>query len=174
MDIETTGLDAGHDDILEVAAVITDDKLQICETYSSFVAGDIDKCDSYCESMHKNSGLWDHYKDPKIYKSTALAVEADLVALIEEHCEPHQAVMAGNSVHFDQRFLNSHMARVTERLSHRLLDVSTLRRAFRMRTGGDIEAKKPHCTHRAVDDVYTAMAEYKNLFDEYDRWVKSN
>lgn len=174
LDLETTGLSETNDDILEVGVVITDDKLQVCAEYESLVSGSLKKCNEFVANMHAESGLIDRLADDKIYKSPIHSVGEDLKLLIKEHCEDKVAVLAGNTVQFDQRFLRAKVPSVLEVLSHRLLDVSTIRRAFRMRSNGAVEGAKPPCTHRALDDVYTAMQEYKQLFDEYDQWVKSN
>ncbi len=169
-DVETPGL-ADDCEIMEIAIIITDDKLEeIARTEYLVDGADYGKMNAFVMDMHTKSGLIQALEDGGA-SGTAADVETALCDFIETYCEPKTAVLAGNSVHFDQRMLRNNMPSVLTTLSHRLLDVSSIRRAVRMESSGDVDPGKPDCPHRALGDVETCIQEYKDLMGSYEDWI---
>ena len=172
LDVETTGID-NHDEILEIAVVITDDANEILGSMSAVVAdADVSKIDhERPQQMHESSGLLEEISNIEPGTNLRADVEQLVCEFILTYCEPQQACLVGNSIQFDQRMLRNNMPKILDVLHYRLIDVSTLRRIVRDETRGEVEAEKPDCPHRALGDVLACMKEYKNLLKAYNEWV---
>ncbi len=178
LDLETTGLDPSNGVILEFAAVLCEDDragdMAIVQEFDSVVlpmsADGIpldgadaahwarELMDPYVVNMHTKNGLLADLEDPAKC-CTLEEAEAFLCTLVPEG---ERATLAGNSVHFDLAWLRFHMPRFAKRLSHRVLDVSTLIGAEQ--AWGDSaqnlrEAGGP--AHRALADVRASIASAK-------------
>ena len=62
VDLEMTGLDPIHDEILEVAAIVTDWKFNEIATYEGVVRHDAKKLK---ELLDKNASFWDEHPDAR-------------------------------------------------------------------------------------------------------------
>ncbi|PVU99369.1 hypothetical protein BB559_000783 [Furculomyces boomerangus] len=127
VDVETTGLDL-ESNILEVSLVVTDNNLEIIDEgvdlVFSYPDTVLENMNSWCKKTHSESGLIDLVK-----KSTLRIDEGEKVLLevIKKHCPvPKRAIMAGNSVHFDQMFLFKYMPALQQHMHFRIIDVSTI------------------------------------------------
>lgn len=161
LDFETTGLDsrAGAEPI-EVAALVTDDRLNELGRFESLIAPTcaFDLWDRVALEMHTASGLrglcLGHGADRGLVAADFGGFLADTV--------PASAPLhlAGNSVHFDRGFLSVYFPEIERRFHHRHLDVSSLRIAAEVfeaapAFGGD----KPH---RAMADVRRSIEELRH------------
>ena len=123
--------------------------------------------------MKENHTKNNLYKDLReLGAQNSKEVEHQIIEFILRHCEKNEAVLANNSVHFDERFLRAQMPHVLNVLHYRRLDVSSIRRGHRLFTG--IDFKKPSASHRALDDCHTAIRELKELYIRLRECVKSN
>jgi oligoribonuclease len=165
VDLETTGLDERNCAILEVAAVITDHKLNILEEYSAPVwatAEQLAKMDEWCKITHTQSGLIHDIKD----KAELLEeVEADLIKLKRKHFPVDKPSLAGSSVHFDKKFLDYHMPAFTKELSYRLVDVSSFMVALNTYYAFPIEKKDTK--HRALADIHDSISYLKAYLEKF-------
>lgn len=164
-DLETTGLDEHNDCILEFAVALVNDgrngDMSIVETFDSVVLPSsveaFESMDQYVVQMHTKSGLLAALDSDQAI--TLEEAEAFLCTLIPEG---HKAVLAGNSVHFDLAFYRAHMPAFAKRLSHRVLDVSTLKQ-IEKEWGDSASTMTPPgvAAHRALDDVKESIASAK-------------
>ncbi|MBS1958200.1 MAG: oligoribonuclease [Bdellovibrionales bacterium] len=162
VDLEMTGLDEKVDHILEVAAIITDYELNEIGRKHYIVKQPqsvLDNMNDWCKKHHGDSGL-----TTLVPNGTPLAqVETEMVAWIKEHFgEKHGkdgAVLAGNSIHNDRRFIEAYMPALTATLHYRMVDVSSYKEVFRERWHVKFEKKN---THRAIDDLDESIAELKH------------
>lgn len=158
-DLEMTGLDVEKEVIIEIAAVVTNLKLEIVEEYHAVVKQPqeyIDNMDTWNKKHHGESGLTaliPNGKAPEV-------VEDDLVSFLGRHFEPKERIiLAGNSIGQDRLFINKYFKRVAEKLHYRMLDVSSFKVVFN--NFYQISYAKPQTKHRATDDIQQSILEFK-------------
>ncbi|KAJ2493101.1 rna exonuclease [Coemansia sp. RSA 2050] len=171
IDIETTGLVAEKDVILEVAMVVTDGKLNELAPAKSLVIGYSQdqvqpKLNAWSLKCHTKSGLLDEVAQSKL---TLEEAEKALLEQVIEHCpKANRAILAGNNVGFDRRFIEQHMPVLAGHLHFRNLDVSSVNELAKRWASPEVLAKhKKNYTHRAIDDIGESLRElrfYKQHF----------
>lgn len=154
LDLETTGLRPRKDHVLEVSLAIAsmDNPFLARHAFHSVVWYPQEcwhEIDPYARDVHTKSGLLEECASP--LAPSVEAVEDSLLAyVVESQSRDARPVLAGSSVHFDHAFLERHMPRVAERLSHRHYDVSALKLYCESMGMPQIPKAK---AHRANDDV---------------------
>ena len=172
LDLETCGLDVEGDDILEVACIVTDDRLATeVARYHAVVRTDREfyELPEVVRDMHTKSGLWAEVKDDKIAQPIRQVDEA-LASFLREHAVKIERdngranlvrpQLAGNGIHFDRGFLRRCLRKAEAELHHRQLDVTSVNELMR-RFCPPIYEARPRPTesaHRAMDDVLESLA----------------
>ncbi len=153
--MEMTGLDPETCVVLEVAAVVTDVELRPLEEFSAIVRQppeELAKMDEWNTRTHGGSGL-----AAAVASGRPLAdVEADLVAFVGRHFGEEPAVLCGNSIGQDRRFVERYMPDLAARLHYRVVDVSSFKEVLRRRYGLTYKKRQ---AHRAIDDIRESLAE---------------
>lgn len=164
-----TGLDANNDVILEVAAEVTDFDFKTLASYEGRVKQDKDVV---LERMQANI-WWKDYPEnrdefiQKLELGKKLAeVEQDLIVLIDEQFGHEPAVLAGNSIYNDRKFIARWWPALDLKLHYRMLDVSAWKVLMQGKYGVNFEKKE---VHRAFDDIQASIAELQYYLD----WFKS-
>jgi oligoribonuclease (3'-5' exoribonuclease) len=178
LDLETSGLDEQHDQILEVAAV-----------FGSFVDGafvekgrvqrvlpitsTIENWHEKVLEMHSKNGLL--AEAMKVRKACLEKVYGDPLRDVVESLDRHLAgfrcdvgqkwTLLGNSVHFDLRFVRRVFPAFAKKLSHRVIDVSSIR-LFCESLGRPYV--KGEVAHRAMADVEASLKE----FAACQQWIR--
>lgn len=163
IDCEMTGLDFVHDQLVEVACIITDSDLnEIGPGYQSVIHCPderLDVMDPIVVEMHTASGLLREIP----HGMTLEQAENGLFDYISEHViEAAKAPLAGSSVYVDRIFLARDMPRVNAYLHYRIIDVSSIKELVRrwypktyfaapLKTGN----------HRALGDIRDSITELK-------------
>lgn len=168
IDLEMTGLDPARDQIVEIAAIVTDADLAELDAGVSFVVcpddlSILDTMEDVVVRMHTESGLL-----TDIPSGLPLATAGEQVlAYIRSHVpEAGRAPLAGSSVYVDRGFLARYLPELDAHLHYRLVDVSTIKELARRwyprayynspaKTGG----------HRALADVRESIAELRYYRD---------
>lgn len=129
IDVETTGLDAHYDYLLEVACIVTDTQLRpLAEPFHRVVFYGEDDVEwmkgttsEYVREMHEKTGLWD-----KLPEGTERPdVDQQLKEYISSVApEKRQARVAGNSVRLDLNFLETELPETYGHLHYRFVDVT--------------------------------------------------
>jgi len=170
VDLEMTGLDAKNDVILEIAAEITDFEFNTLASYEAIVA---QPTDIVVDRMQKNA-WWQSYPENRdeFVRKTAIGkpsrvVEAELIALIEEHFGAEPAILAGNSIYNDRNFIKQWWPQLDLKLHYRMLDVSAWKVFMQGAKGVNFEKKE---VHRAFDDIQASIAELQY----YLEWFKTD
>ena len=170
VDLEMTGLDPQKDLILEVAAEITDFEFKTLANYEALVSQPKQKV---VERMQKNVWWADfpNNRDEFIQKldsgKSPAQVEQDLIALVEEHFGDEPAVLAGNSIHNDRKFIAQWWPHLDLKLHYRMLDVSAWKVFMQGAYGVQFEKRE---VHRAFDDIQASIAELQH----YLEWFRDN
>ena len=100
-----------------------------------------------------------------VLSSTTTPEEAaeSLLAYIKKYVpERRSALLAGNSVHADKAFLRKEpYKKVNDYLSHRILDVSTIKEAARRWCAKEVVRGRPEkkLLHKAKDDILESIEE---------------
>lgn len=165
VDLEMTGLDAKKDVILEVAAEITDFDFKTLASYEARVQH---KREDVVKLMQKNI-WWKDFpanRDDFVLRldsaKPSAEVEQELIALVEAQFEGEPAVLAGNSIHNDRKFIEQWWPQLDLKLHYRMLDVSSLKILMQGKYGVGYEKKE---VHRAFDDIQASIAELQFYLD---------
>lgn len=171
MDLEMTGLEPEKDVILEVAVEVTDFNFKTLESYEARVRGG--NRQTVVNRMQAN--VWwkeypanrDDFLDKLDEAQPLGVVEDELVELVKKHFGDEPAVLAGNSIHNDRKFIAKWWPGLDLKLHYRMLDVSALKVLMQGRYGVVFEKQE---VHRAFDDIQASIAELEN----YLNWFKDN
>jgi len=159
IDLEMTGLDPQKDVIIEVAAEVTDFEFKTLGSFESLV----NQPKKVVEERMQANVWWKDYPEnrdnflknlPKA--SSSDEVEAKLITFVEEHFGSEPAILAGNSIHNDKKFIEQWWPGLDLKLHYRMLDVSSLKIIMQGQGRGEY-AKKD--VHRAFDDIQASIAE---------------
>lgn len=164
IDMEMTGLDVEKERIIEVAAIVTDHAFDAIETYESVVFQDatfIESMDEWNTKQHNKSGLVD--KIPQAPKQNQ--VEQDLCNLVAKHFKDSPAILAGNSIGQDRKFIDRYMPKLASSLHYRMLDVTAWKIIMEAKFNVTYQKKD---NHRALDDIKESIAELKTFIDFID------
>ena len=156
LDLETTGLDPRVHSIIEVGAIITDESLTEIEPYH-YIIGESPSWNwsQYALRMHEANGLLDKcraHKTGRLYEA-----ERGLIKFLYDHVGQSEfpIILAGNSIHFDKKFIEVHMPELNKLLHYRMIDISGALEAIRIFNGKEILRLEPK--HRVIDDVRDSM-----------------
>jgi len=170
LDLETTGLDPMNGLVLEFAAVLCEDArgddFAVTEQYAGAIhypdhVIEQVKPDDVVKIMHNKNGLW---ADVKASTTRVVEVDTFLQQLAESLTNRKRSiVLAGSSVHFDLAWCRVHFPKFSQYLSHRVFDVTTLRRAvdawLPVKPGTPSVEWPFRDAHRALPDVLASIAE---------------
>lgn len=175
IDLETSGLDVGTNDILEIAVIITDsfhfneiERLHIIVHQNDEV---FNHMNSWCQKMHRKPRRAERGKSlVELSKASSVNLaqaEKLLAEFLDKYRENRWMVACGSSVGKDVEFLKVHMPSMKGRLHYRNIDVSSiLEVAKRMYPG-----LTKHLPPTGVD--HTAMADIESSFQLFV-WLTKN
>lgn len=163
LDLEMTGLEATRDRILEAAVIITDRQWQELECWETAVcqpAEVLAGMNDWCQQHHRDSGLLERV--PEGISESAL--DARLTDCVARHFGDVPAILCGNSIHQDRKFIDRYLPQFASRLHYRMLDVSSFKVLFQEVYGQHYPKQN---RHRALDDIRESIAElsfYQGFF----------
>lgn len=170
VDLEMTGLEPDRDRIIEIALVITDDKLNtVAEAPVLAVhqgAAVLDAMDDWNKNTHGKSGLIERVRASTFGDAEA---EAAMLAFLQEWVPARASPMCGNSVCQDRRFLARYMPQLEAWFHYRNLDVSTLKelaKRWRPEVYKGVEKKGKH---QALADIHESIGELAHYRDHFLR-----
>lgn len=178
IDLETTGLDASKERILEVACIITDDALNEVARFERVTdeaqRTDFSKVNSYVIEMHFTNGLWRESLLAKKSENKLDMVDRALASFIWEHgcikklnangevdlVSVVNPQLAGSTISFDRAFLAKHLHRSHDVLHYRNVDVSSFNEVAK-RVWPAVYEGRPRdsagATHRAMSDINDSL-----------------
>jgi oligoribonuclease len=154
VDLEMTGLEPSTDRILEVAAIVTDFDFNELGRFESAINQDVsvlNAMNDWCKETHNASGLVKRVMTAPSEQKVA----ADFALFIKKYFD-EPAVLAGNSIQQDRRFIRKWWPEVESLLHYRLMDVSSYKIIMQGKYGIEFEKKE---SHRALDDIEESIAE---------------
>lgn len=164
MDLEMTGLDVETDQILEVATLITDDRLTIVAEADPLVLScpesSLEAMIPVVREMHDKSGLTANVRRSNL---TIEQAERQTLAFIREYVPDQGASpLCGNSIGYDRRFIAKYMPTVDKHLHYRCIDVTTITCLASLWAKQIFEAEPPRSErHRALDDIRESVAQLR-------------
>ena len=167
IDCEMTGLDPEKETIMSIACFVTDAQLELLDKqgWESIIHHDksaLDRMDEWCTKTHGASGL-----TAACIASTTTSQQAaeGLLEYVKQYVpRERRGLLAGNSVHCDKAFLSKPpYNRITDYLSYRILDVSSLKEAAKRWAPEDVLLGLPpkKLLHQAREDILESIEEAK-------------
>ena len=161
VDLEMTGLDPEKDVILEIASVVTDDRLELVAEGPNIAI----KCpevilvgmDEWNRTQHKASGLLDRVRAST---TDCRKAEQETLAFLSAHCSKGKSPLCGNSIWQDRRFLIKHMPTLEEFFHYRIIDVSSIKELVK-RWYPDLPRYEKQKAHLALMDIRESINELK-------------
>lgn len=181
IDVETTGIGAVDNDLLEIAAVITrgnqyepvDEGVSVTIHPDRFIGMDPGfaaqaitlAMPDVVTQMHTDSGLLADIAEGR----TVPLAEAD--ATIQDYLARHtvagEPIMGGNSITLDREFLAMYAPRTFEHLNYQSLDCTSVchfvRRLPWIDSDVELSAPAPGAPHRALADVHSSIRQARLL-----------
>jgi len=167
-DVETTGLTAHTDHLLEVAIVMTD--LDLVELdpvgFQAKVLHTKEQADRMraqagpvVREMHDRTGLWDAITDPRQARPLE-EVAARALAYVRRFAPaPRSARLAGSSCRLDLNFVDEHLPALAKHLHYRMLDVSSWVGPAQWWAG--VEPMEKKLAHTAMADIRESINEMR-------------
>jgi oligoribonuclease len=159
LDLEMTGLDAQTDAILQAAVIITDAELTPLEELAMDIwqpETELAKMTPFVRDMHEKTGLVERVRRSKTELRRA---EEKLLEVVSGWC-PYGAVLCGNSIWQDRRFIDRYMPGLSKYLHYRLVDVSAIKVLAKTWYGPTALYTKPgEGEHDALVDVHNSIKE---------------
>lgn len=163
VDCEMTGLDLVNDELIEVAALVTDGELNVLGDGVDVVikpaSAALDQMGDFVRTMHESSGLLDAL-DAGL--TIAEAEERVLDYVREFVPESRKAPLAGNTIGTDRAFLARQMPTLESFVHYRNVDVSSIKELARRwypRVYYQSPAKSGN--HRALADIQESIEELR-------------
>ena len=162
IDCEMTGLSLENDALVEIAVLVTDEKLNVLgEGVDLVIATSPEKLAGMREevrAMHTESGLINEI--PNGVKVSE--AEAAVLNYLSAHTQPGKSPLAGNSVGMDRNFIARDMPALNEYLHYRTVDVSSIKElARRWYPKIYFNAPKKTGNHRALGDIKDSIEELR-------------
>lgn len=165
VDVETSGINAESDCLLEIGALVTDLKGEpVGTSYDSLFSIEnlpaiIEKSSPTVKEMHDKSLLWSDLWKKKT--KDFHVVDCEMVQWLSNIVGDNTIVyFGGNSISLDRNFVEHFLPMFYNLISYRSIDVTSislmLQSNFRM--GGFDKMNK----HRALSDIKESVAEYRH------------
>lgn len=158
-----TGLDEVKDELVEVAAVITDFDLKPLDEGIDIVikpsAAALENMNDFVTKMHTTSGLI-----TELDGGTTIAdAQTQVLDYIRKHVpEAGKAPLGGNSVGTDKVFLTKQMPELVDYLHYRIIDVSSIKELSKQWfPRAYFQSPEKHGGHRALGDILDSIMELK-------------
>ncbi len=162
LDLEMTGLDVDKDYIIEIATIVTDNRLNILAEGPAFTIHQSDeilaRMDGWNTKQHGKSGLTTRVRESQTNEAEA---EKLTIEFLKEHVKPGKSPICGNSICQDRRFLYRFMPTLEAFFHYRNLDVSTLKELAKHWQPVLLKGFKKKSRHLALDDIKDSIAELR-------------
>lgn len=159
IDLEMTGLDAQNDVILQAALIVTTADLEPLEEFCCDIwqpAPALERMTPFVRDMHERTGL---LARAAASRTDLQAAEKQLLERTAGWCT-YPALLCGNSIGHDKRFIDRWMPGLSGYLSYRSIDVSSIKMLAKLWRGAAAMYPKPtDAEHDALFDIRQSIAE---------------
>jgi oligoribonuclease len=159
LDLEMTGLDAQHDVILQAALIVTNADLVpleefVCDIWQPEEA--LARMTPFVRDMHETTGLTPRVRASKLDLGAA---ERKLMERVTGWCA-YGAILCGNSIGQDKRFVDRWLPGLSGYLSYRTVDVTSIKILAKLWYGeAGVFPKPTHGEHDALVDIKNSINE---------------
>ncbi|EXJ12144.1 oligoribonuclease [Nitrincola nitratireducens] len=162
IDLEMTGLDPERDRIIEMAAIVTDNDLNLIAESPVITVYQPDsllaQMDEWCTRQHGQSGLTQRVRESQTTESMA---QEQMLSFLSAHSTKGASPMCGNSIGQDRRFLCKYMPDLEAHFHYRNLDVSSIKELAKRWKPSIMDGFKKKGTHLALDDIRESIEELR-------------
>lgn len=162
IDLEMTGLVPERHRIIEIATLVTDDKLETLAEGPVLAIHQpdavLDAMDEWNTTQHGRSGLTARVRDSRIDE---LEAQRRTLEFLQRWVPPRASPMCGNSICQDRRFLARWMPALEQHFHYRNLDVSTLKELCQRWAPNLARGFRKDSRHLALDDVRDSIEELR-------------
>lgn len=162
IDLEMTGLDCLHDEIIEIATLITDSELNILAEGPVLAIHQADSVlaamDEWNTRQHGGSGLIERVRASRVNVAEA---EASTLEFIAKYVPAGVSPMCGNSICQDRRFMSRLMPQLERYFHYRNLDVSTFKELAQRWAPKVYKGFVKESQHLALQDIRDSVEELR-------------
>lgn len=166
MDVETSGLVPYEHSLLEIAVILTDMNTNIIhEPYTALVrpaqtlSTILQSASDEAVAMHDSNSLWSDMWDFNGVKDKQ-QIEDELLEIVTSPSRDSVIHPGGTSLSLDLAFVRMEFPSVSRKLSHQVIDTSTIKLVDESLNGSRPYIRKGK--HRALPDTWDAIEEYRH------------
>jgi oligoribonuclease len=126
----------------------------------------ISQMDEWCLTHHTKNGLISKLKTAEKCIKT---IEGEIIKMLDIYTETGSIIyIAGNSVHFDKKFIDHYMSDLSNKMSYKILDVTSFAILCK-NLNGKIFDKRPFkkYKHTALSDIWESINEYAYYIENF-------
>lgn len=170
IDLEMTGLNPDEDRIIEMAAVITNPRLEVIAESPVFVIHQPDNVleamDEWNTHQHNKTGLSERVRNSN---TTTEDAQAEMIEFLMHYVPPGKSPMCGSTICQDRRFLYRWMPKLEQYFHYRNLDVSSIKILAHHWAPGILPGAKKESLHIALQDIHDSIAELRYYKEHFFR-----
>lgn len=168
IDLEMTGLDLERDVIIEIASIVTDNRLAVVAEGPNLAIAQpperLDGMDEWNRTHHGESGLLDRVRASQVTEREA---EAATLEFLQRHVEKGASPLCGNTIWQDRRFLARYMPVLEGYFHYRNIDVSSVKelaRRWHPELAAGFSKKNEHTALADIRESIDELAYYREHF----------